>query len=867
MNILNKVTLQSLKKNKTRTIVTIIGIILSSAMLCAVTTFTVSFQNYLIQNAIYTNGDWHGSEVDTAFSTYESITNSGEISSAVYMQQLGYAALENCSNEFKPYIYLLGASENADKVLPFHIIAGRYPTSSDEILLPEHLSGNGGISYRLGDTLTLELGNRTLDGYTLGQYNPCYIYENGIAVSNGETLELCETRTYTVTGFYERPTFEERTAPGYTAITLADSETTGDYLYEIYFKMKNVSELYSFVARNEITGTINTDLLLYSGISKYRGISIMLYGLAAIVTVLIVFGSISLIYNAFSISVSERTKQFGLLSSIGATKRQLRRTVLFEAIAVSIIGIPIGIISGIAGIGITLFFVGSKFTALGFPTAMKLSVSVSSVIIATAVSLITVLFSAMIPSKRATSVSAVEAIRLNPDIRSREVKTSKLTYLLFGLPGVLASKNYKRSKKKYRATVISLFMSIVLFVSASAFTDYLTEMASDGFLTNEYDLIYSTKDEAFSSLSKDELLQLLKEDSNLTDATYAYSYVFRADMDNRYYSKTALERIDALSPYANESKDSSAINISLCFVSDDAFKSLLKQYGLNEDEYMNPANPTAISIDRCRYFDYKEQKYIVLDILASDDGCEATISALRKSSGVPEEKVYETLTIKSGCTIRSWPFFTTSMSNGLTFVYPESLMPFVHPDADTSFYDLEYMFVSDKHSESYNTLKQILAANGFATDTLEDYSSYVESDKNFVIIIKVFSYGFIVLISLIAAANVFNTISTNIALRRREFAMLKSVGMTAKDFNKMMNFECLLYGSRALLYGIPVSIGITYLIYLTISTGYAAEARLPLSAIGIAVLSVFIVVFITMLYSMSKIKKDNPIDALKNENI
>ena len=130
-----------------------------------------------------------------------------------------------------------------------------------------------------------------------------------------------------------------------------------------------------------------------------------------------------------------------------------------------------------------------------------------------------------------------------------------------------------------------------------------------------------------------------------------------------------------------------------------------------------------------------------------------------------------------------------------------------------------------------------------------------------------FSYGFIVLISLIAAANVFNTISTNISLRRREFAMLKSVGMTQKGFNKMMNFECLLYGSHALLFGLPVSCGVTYLIYLAIMEGFETTFHLPWTAIGIAVLSVFLVVGATMMYSMSKVKKDNPIDALKNENL
>ena len=177
------------------------------------------------------------------------------------------------------------------------------------------------------------------------------------------------------------------------------------------------------------------------------------------------------------------------------------------------------------------------------------------------------------------------------------------------------------------------------------------------------------------------------------------------------------------------------------------------------------------------------------------------------------------------------------------------------------------MLSSENHIESYNSVQTILSDNSFNVKNLQNIAEMEESERNIVIIIRVFSYGFIVLISLIAAANVFNTISTNISLRRREFAMLKSVGMTAKGFNKMMNFECILCGSRALFYGLPVSCGVTYLIYLAIMEGYEASFQLPWTAIGIAVLSVFLVVFITMIYSMSKIKKDNPIDALNNENL
>ena len=333
MNVFNKVTLQSLKKNKTRTIVTIIGIILSAAMICAVTTFASSIMNYAQENTIYSDGNWHGYQKDTDYKTYEDIVAAGKVEEAIYLQQLGNAYAEGCENEFKPYIYVLGAGKNVEDVLPIHITSGKYPTSSTEIMLPEHLYINGGVKYNLGDKITLELGQRMLDGYPMTQSSPCYIYEQGQEVFNGETLEIKETRTYTVVGFYERLSWriEDFESPGYTALTIADKDTNGEYNYDVYFRMKNPKDTFDFMQKMKLEGDVNNDLLMYSGTFAVNGFTTMLYSLAAIVIGLIMFGSVSLIYNAFSISVSERTKQFGLLSSIGATKKQLRKMVLFEA--------------------------------------------------------------------------------------------------------------------------------------------------------------------------------------------------------------------------------------------------------------------------------------------------------------------------------------------------------------------------------------------------------------------------------------------------------------------------------------------------------------------------------------------------------
>lgn len=908
MNVFNKVTLESLKKNRTRTIVTIIGIILSAAMICASTTFVSSMQNFVLRCEIYSSGDWHGAVYDAAYKDYEDIRDSGKVSSAAYAQVLGYAKIDS-ANERKPYLYVLGGDVVSGyfETMPVHLLLGMLPKDSTEIILPEHLTSNGKVNYKLGDTVTLNVGNRTLDGRRLGQGTPVYTYdsETQVEIMSGERLENTEPRTYTVVGIYERPAFEDYSAPGYTALTAADTKSADQAPIHCYFKLHKPAGVYDFMKEmgytQEYRYAYNTTVLLYSGTAPFDSFLTAFYSLAAIIIALIVFGSVSLIYNAFSISVSERTRQFGLLSSVGATRKQLRRMVLFEALAVSIVGIPLGILVGIGGIGITLLLIGDKFFSIvRVDIPMRLCVSWQAVVIAAVIALVTVLISAWIPSKRATGVSAVEAIRQSMDIKvsGRPVRTSKLAYKLFGLPGVLAGKHYKRNRKKYRTTVVSLFMSIVLFVSAAAFTDYMMESAEGGLASDQFDLIYAAESDASSAMTPDALLELLFSEQNVTGGTYTKKQFLQGDISREYVTAMFADRF---ADFGMESEDRAPKDFSisgyLYFVADAEFNRLLEKYNLKEADYYDRDKPLGIALDRNIELDRRLEKYVTLDTLKGD-GC--VIEGLyyveidgyyRKDSRIdengnkvvlyqnrdnendiielPYEESFAKYTLRSEKTIEEAPFFVSrSTPVAINMIYPYSMLESVVPEAALNqFRNTEYFLTSSNHTASFENLAPVLTENGLSSRQLFDYAANAETNRNVVTIIRVFAYGFIVLISLIAAANVFNTISTNISLRRREFAMLKSVGMTQKGFRRMMNYECLLYGSKALLLGLPVSCGITYLIYRAVTTAYETSFHLPWAAIGIAVLSVFLVVFATMMYSMSKVKKDNPIDALKNENL
>lgn len=907
MSIFSRVTIQTMKRNRTRTLVTIVGIILSAAMFTAVTTFIASLQNYMREVVVYGDGDWYGMLDGLTQEELAAFREEPGIVQSAACETVGYAELENSTNAYKPYLCVWGADDTFLQTMPVHLLTGRMPENSSEIILPQHLRANGGVACKVGDVITLELGDRIYSGETLYQDSQLMAEDTETGTQRLETFYAREKRTYTVVGIYERPSFEAYSAPGYTAITLR--EGAGQHC-SVFFKTANPKDIYSCIEKYTESGAwgwgLNSDLLLYSGASRHASFYTVLYGLAAILIGLIMFGSVSLIYNAFAISVSERTRQFGLLSSVGATKWQLRRSVLFEALAVSAIGIPLGLAAGVAGIGVTLALVGDVFASMSAgEIPLSLHVSWPALVIAAAIAVLTVLISAWIPSRRATRITAIEAIRQSGDVaaRAKAVKTGRLTYKLFGLEGMIAKKHFKRSRKKYRATVVSLFMSIVLFVSASSFCRYLSDSVSGGFSTYDFDLRYGLDTAEMTDSQGIERFQMLASVKDVKESAYTGTAHIHAVLDAADLGESFLEYCGQTQPYSYQELGQGTItlNCKVHFIQDEVYLQFLQENGMDPAVYMDSTNPTALVYDSQMGYIPQSDSYMNYNVLRNED-VSLRIPQLKEMEGYicPEsgdffynengEKCYyyypdsptdggnETMevpaaeaetgsnAVRIGAVIGDYPFCVApSSSDMLTILFPYSAAGQVAGIPQSSY--MECFFTASDHAAAFADMEKLLLEQGADTSALTDYAAYAEMDRNLVMIVNVFSYGFIVLISLIAVANVFNTISTNINLRRREFAMLKSVGMTQGGFNKMMNYECLLYGFKSLLLGLPAAVGVTWLIYRTINGGYRVAFYMPWQPVVIAVLSVFAVVFATMMYAMRKIKKDNPIDALKNENL
>lgn len=328
---------------------------------------------------------------------------------------------------------------------------GRLPQTDKEVVISEAVVTNAKVKYEIGDRLTLGVGERFEQGgdQPLDQNEPLRREEGSLT----ETLQDIKTRDYTVVGFIKRPVWETAWAPGYTIISYVDESLIGaneranaavvlqKVNRSLFAHAENLAE------RNHIeTVRFNHDLLHYYGVSKSKVSSRTMFSLSAILMAVIMIGSVSLIYNAFAISVSERSRHLGMLASVGATKRQKRNSVLFEGVVIGLISIPVGILCGLAGIGITIWFMNPMIQgALWTTEKLRLVVTPLSLLISCVVSMLTILISTYLPAVKASKISAMDAIRQTTDVKLtvKAVKTSAFIRKLFGIEAEIGLKNLK----------------------------------------------------------------------------------------------------------------------------------------------------------------------------------------------------------------------------------------------------------------------------------------------------------------------------------------------------------------------------------------------------------------------------------------
>ncbi len=829
MNILNKLTIKHLTMNKKRTIVTIIGIILSTALMVGIGLLFSSMRDYMVKEVTHISGKHHVNFENISKENLDILKNNVTIEELYYQSEMGFGKIKD-----NTYFYIGKAdSKFLDNI---NITKGRKPNNSKEIVINSNLASI--LHKQVGEEVQLEYGQR--------KYKNKILHLNDEYQDN-ETLINLKKVKYKIVGISEKSFDNNYYLDISNIYTYDDNISDFNKLYLIYKDTNNILEKTEKIAKNLNIEKVdyNYDLLSLYGQSKYNNINSSISKIIIIVLTIIAVGCIIVIYNSFAISVMERKKQFGLFSSIGATRKQIRKTVLFEAFIVGFIGITLGILSSILGIWVVLQVINSLLKEM-FEFKLSLVIYPLFIIIPVIFMILVILISAFLPSFQASRISPINAIRQNDDIKGKKVKTRKFIKKLFGFEGELALKNIKRSKKKYRITVLSLIVSIVLFISFSTFLDYGTSSSEEFIGSIDYDLyVYnysenSKVNDIFSKIIKN------KEVEDYFIQNDYYNFVSKSfDKNDFICENNCYDEFITYDDY---------IGVKLIAVDKNTYNKLITKYNLEKG--------SSILINRYNKIDYKNnnRKTYSSKILSQvKENIEVCVDVDNKCSKISNVKILNDVPMG----VKEYTY-----DDSLNIIVPYSdLNSLLEPLVERSYYGKNLYIKSSNYDELEKYIDEVLKSNSSGMEYV-NVAKQFKLQKNLILVIKILLYGFISLVTLIGVTSVFNTINTSIALRRREFAMLRSVGITPLSFNKMLRFESLFVGLKSLVYAIPLSLVIVILFHLSFGEIVSFDSIiLPIKAILLAIIGVFIIVFVTMKYSTNKIKKENILDAIREENI
>lgn len=934
MNLMKTLTLKNLKLNRKRTIVTIVGIILATALLSALVTLVSSFQYSMIEYQKQKDGDFHVKFSNVKMSELSEFKNNRNIESTFETMGMGFANLDGCKNEDKPYAYVMATDEAGFERGCFKLIEGRMAKNEDEIVIPRHLKTNGRIDIKVGDEITLDVGKR-YDSNTEGVISENCAYEH-----EAETLTDTVTKHYKVVGIMERPGYgmEDYSAAGYTFVTYSDelaaidngtkSEASeADTTLTVYSRYTQKALRNKDAVTADIIGVdeklfakannssvemsseesdrflkemenakydiyMNGYLINYECVFPIDGSFKALFTVAAVVALIIILTSVYCIKNSFNISITEKIRQYGMLASVGATRRQIKSSVKTEAAMLGVVGIPVGTMSGILA-SLILVKVVNALSAGWLNVALSFHTSLPALILAVILSIATIYFSATGSARRAAKVTPLEAIRNTKEIKikSAKLKTPAIIGRIWGIGGVISYKNIKRNNKKYRTTVTSIVICSVTFIVISYFMSMAFSVVGMSYASADYNIginMSCKKDIDIEKFSK-----LLSGIEGAEDYLVGAGYDF--DVSKPEYTKEYGEYCRQL---YDDSEDVSQMFL-ITVLDDKSYDKYASDAGIKN------AAAGAILVNKCTFDVYNENssKYVkkemelykykagdtiecgynVYDDASSDDNAVegGTESSTEDNSGYVDEEtinngVRKTVDVTIAGVTDKVPIGYKGYSNTLLFMNQKGFESLwgdgkngneIKPGyASYSAYVVaenadEYQDTFEKETEGNPEYSQI----SFYVSNMD---KQMRDEKSLFTLLGVFAYGLIVVIALIGITNIINTLSTGMELRSREFATLRSIGMTDKQFVGMVRLESVFISVKALAIGVPLGILISYLLCVMMNRMDDAIIYEPTyKAIILCIVVVIMLIYAIMKLSMTKLRHNNIIETIKNENL
>lgn len=884
MKLLNKLTLKNLRLNKVRTIVTIVGIMLSAALITVVSGMALSGRQTMIdgQTAWSGNYDVALDIIDNA--VIETARNNRNVENAFYKESLGYARTKNADGETCDYSVLAMSENTYGNCFKIDLIKGKFPTNSGEAVVTKSFKTQNGKDVKIGDKITLDVGVLTdKDGNVLDEEGSHELLQKDFNKCN-----IIDTvkRTYTVTGIIERPKTSELYDPSYLSMiyTVSDEKAPVEairtkHMNKLYIAytpqsegnyLQNTADILGFKAddmSNVISDEISPEDQQTSGINAYEFNSVLLsmkgygsndatntviFSLAVIIIIIVMLASVFVIRNSFAISITEKTSMYGMLASVGATKRQIRRNVLFEGFILGLIGIPLGILLGLGVNAILITILNSVLGDMLSGASFVFVTPTIPIICAIVLSAVTIFCSSFFIALRASRIPPLVAIRGNKDIKvknNKPYRTSKLTKKLFGVGGEIASKSLKRSRKKYRTTVISIVVSVAMFIAVSAFMDYGMTFTDHYYGNTDYSYMVSGID-----ANQAQTIEKMPEIENYLTVGLQYGYV-SADVPVNECGENFL--------YDN-ADGTKSFSVEFLEFEHDTFVQICRELKLdynkvkggvlvysqvtpNNGEGGNSSKPMKL------FGKTAPTKFIVYG--NDDNGNELIAGKLKVSS------VFDEIPKSADSVIGEGTIFGQGLIIGEQGVISPQL-------GEHGCYITLYANTSDHTSLTSRIESMSGTGDSESYISIYDSEEIVRQFNAVMLIVGIFVYGFIGVISLIGLTNIFNTISTNMQLRSKEFASLKSIGMTKKEFNRMIRLESLMYGIKSLIIGIPLGVLGVFAIFSAFSNGNVPMSFVfPWKAILISIAAVIIVVWLIMKYSISKVNKQNIIETIRNDNI
>lgn len=938
MNLMKTLTLKNLKLNRKRTIVTIVGIILATALLSALVTLVSSFQYSMIEYQKQKGGDFHVKFSNVKMSELSEFKNNRNIESTFETMGMGFAKLDGCKNEDKPYAYVMATDEAGFERGCFKLIEGRMAKNEDEIVIPRHLKTNGRIDIKVGDEITLDVGKR-YDSNTEGVISENSAYEN-----EAETLTDTVTKHYKVVGIMERPGYgmEDYSAAGYTFVTYSDelaaidngtkSEASeADTTLTVYSRYTKKALRNKDAVTADIIGVdeklfekankssvemsaeesdrflkemenakydiyMNGYLISYECVFPIDGSFKALFTVAAVVALIIILTSVYCIKNSFNISITEKIRQYGMLASVGATRRQIKSSVKTEAAMLGVVGIPVGTMSGILA-SLVLVKVVNALSAGWLNFALSFHTSLPALILAVILSIATIYFSATGSARRAARVTPLEAIRNTKEIKikSAKLKTPAIIGRIWGIGGVISYKNIKRNNKKYRTTVTSIVICSVTFIVISYFMSMAFSMVGMSYASTDYNIginMSYKKDIDIEKLSKlvsgiegvDDYLVGAGYDFDVSKPKYTKEYGEYCGQlydDSEDVSQEFLITVLDDKSYDKYASDAGIKNAATGAIL--VNKGTFAVYNENSSKYVKKE----MELYRYKAGDIIKCGYNVYDDAPSDDNAVEgdTESSTEDNSGYVDEEtinngVRKTVDVTIAGVTDKVPIGYEGYSNNTLYTLLfmnqkgfESLWADgkngneIKPGhASYSAYVVaenadEYQDTFEKETEGNTEYSQI----SFYVSNLD---KEMRDEKSLFTLLGVFAYGLIVVIALIGITNIINTLSTGMELRSREFATLRSIGMTDKQFAGMVRLESVFISVKALVIGVPLGILISYLLCVMMNRmDDAIIYEPPYKAIILCIVVVIMLIYAIMKLSMTKLRHNNIIETIKNENL